>query len=86
MNRIIYKNENRYSEFLSVAKSISKKISKIEGVVGILATGGIARGYCDDYSDLDLIVYADDKVEDLFVQCRSNWKKVSEKTKYYLSW
>ena len=45
MNRIIYKNKNRYSEFLFAAKSISKKISKIEGVVGILATGGIARGY-----------------------------------------
>lgn len=62
MNRLIYKNKNRYSEFLSIAKSISKKISRIEGVVGILATGGVARGYCDDYSDLDLIVYADDKV------------------------
>ena len=56
-----YKGKNRYKEFLSAAKVISKKISKIEGVVGILATGGIGRGYCDDYSDLDLIVYVDDK-------------------------
>lgn len=27
----------------------------------MLATGGIGRGYSNDYSDLDLIVYADHK-------------------------
>ncbi len=61
MNKVIYKGKNRYREFLSAAKIISRKISKIEGVVGIAATGGIGRGYCDDYSDLDLIVYAEEE-------------------------
>ncbi len=61
MDEIKYKSQNRYNEFLSAAKIISSKISKIDGVVGILATGGLGRGYCDNYSDLDLIVYADDK-------------------------
>jgi len=61
MKKVKYKGKNRYNEFLAAAKIISKKISKIEGVVGILATGGMGRGYCDDYSDLDLIVYVDDK-------------------------
>lgn len=61
MKKVKYKGKNRYNEFLSAAKIISEKISKTEGVVGILATGGIGRGYCDDYSDLDLIVYVDDK-------------------------
>jgi len=61
MNKVIYKGKNRYREFLSVAKIISRKISKIEGVVGIVATGGIGRGYCDDYSDLDLIVYVEEE-------------------------
>jgi len=61
MKKVKYKGKNRYNEFLAAAKIISKKISKIEGVVGILATGGIGRGYCDDYSDLDLIVYVDAK-------------------------
>jgi len=61
MKKVKYKGKNRYKEFLAAAKIISKKISKIEGVVGVLATGGIGRGYCDDYSDLDLIVYVDDK-------------------------
>ena len=62
MKKVKYKGKNRYKEFLSAAKIISKKIYKIEGVVGILATGGIGRGYCDEYSDLDLIVYVDDKI------------------------
>lgn len=62
MKKVKYKGKNRYNEFLSAAKIISEKISKIEGIVGILATGGIGRGYCDEYSDLDLIVYVDDKM------------------------
>lgn len=57
--KVVYKGVNRYREFLSAAKIIAGKISRIEGVVGILGTGGIGRGYCDDYSDLDLIVYVD---------------------------
>jgi predicted nucleotidyltransferase len=61
MKKAKYKSKNRYKEFLTAAKLISKKISKIDGVVGILATGGLGRGHCDDFSDLDLIVYADDK-------------------------
>jgi len=43
MRKVKYKGKNRYNEFLSAAKIISKKTSKIEGVVGILATGGIGR-------------------------------------------
>jgi hypothetical protein len=61
MKKLKYRGENRYNEFLTAAKVVSKKVSKIKGVVGILATGGIGRGYCDDYSDLDLTVYVDDR-------------------------
>jgi hypothetical protein len=61
MKEAVYKSKNRYKEFLRAAKIISKKISTIPGVVGILATGGIGRGHCDHYSDLDLIVYVTEK-------------------------
>jgi hypothetical protein len=61
MDKLRYRGKNRYREFLSAARIISHKISAIDDVVGILATGGIGRGYCDDYSDLDLIVYVDDE-------------------------
>jgi hypothetical protein len=42
--KLAYRNDNRRDEFLQAAKAVSKKISTIEGVVGIRATGGIARG------------------------------------------
>ncbi len=61
MKRVNYRSKNRYHEFLHAAKIIAKKIAKIDGVIGILATGGIGRGHCDIYSDLDLIVYVDEK-------------------------
>lgn len=73
MNREIISG-NRYKEFLFAAKTITKKISKIKGVVGILATGCIGRGYCDNYSDLDLIIYADDnKVKDIKKYIAVGW-------------
>ena len=56
--KTVYRSRNRYREFLKAAKCIAGKVSKIDGVVGILGTGCIGRGHCDDYSDLDLIVYA----------------------------
>jgi predicted nucleotidyltransferase len=70
----VYRNVNRRDEFLRAAEAISKKISTIEGVVGILATGGIARGYCDDYSDLDLIVYTNaEKVAEIGSDIAVGW-------------
>jgi hypothetical protein len=53
-----YRSSNRHKEFLRAAKRIAARVSTIDGVVGILGTGCIGRGHCDDYSDLDLIVYA----------------------------
>jgi hypothetical protein len=61
MKRVKYRSKNRYREFLRAARTVARKISGIDGVVGILATGGMGRGHCDDYSDLDVVVYADDK-------------------------
>ena len=66
MPKVKYRGKNKFDEFLSAATTISGKISKIEGVVGILATGGLGRGFCEDHSDIDLIVYADkDKVREI---------------------
>jgi hypothetical protein len=43
---------------LRAARTICGKISKLEGIVGITAGGGLGRGHCDGFSDLDLTVYA----------------------------
>jgi len=76
---VAYKGVNRFREFLYAARIISGKISQIEGVVGILATGGIGRGYCDDYSDLDLIVYTDhSKVREVDKYIAVGWLRYKE--------
>lgn len=59
MARISYDGTNVNRMFRKAARVISGKIATIEGVIGIVAVGGVARGYSDEYSDLDLIVYAD---------------------------
>ncbi len=59
-SRIPCRGRNRYREFLAAARTIAAKVSRIDGVIGILAVGGIGRGYCDDFSDLDLTIYVDD--------------------------
>ncbi|MCP4568626.1 MAG: hypothetical protein GY841_13700 [FCB group bacterium] len=59
MARLCYKSKNLNRRFSRAARIIADKISKIDGVVGIVATGGIGRGYSDEFSDLDLIVYAE---------------------------
>ena len=59
MARKIYKSQNLNRKFSHAARVISKKISGIDGVIGILAIGGLTRGHSDSFSDLDLIVYAE---------------------------
>jgi hypothetical protein len=77
--KVVHEGPNRYREFLSAAKIIAGKISRIEGVVGILGTGGIGRGYCDDYSDLDLIVYVDHgKVREMDKCIAVGWLRYKE--------
>jgi predicted nucleotidyltransferase len=61
MGKTHYRSPNLNRKFLAAARTVSRKISTIDGVIGILATGGMARGHSDYYSDLDLVVYADDE-------------------------
>ena len=62
MHKLCYKSRNLNSRFRRAAGIIAGKVAAIDGVVGIVATGGIGRGHSDEFSDLDLIVYAEDAV------------------------
>jgi len=61
MAKLCYKSPNLNRTFIKAAGIIASKIATIDGVVGIVATGGIGRGHSDEFSDLDLIVYVDEK-------------------------
>lgn len=46
----------RFAEAKAVAKEFASKLRR-KGVVGIVFLGGIARGYFDKFSDIDIIVF-----------------------------
>ncbi len=48
--------DNRIDSFRRTADEIVKSLSHFDSVEGILYIGGLARGFADNYSDLDLIV------------------------------
>lgn len=50
-------SQNRCDGFRQKAQEFTKRFAAYEGVVGVLLTGGAARGYADHYSELDLAIY-----------------------------
>jgi predicted nucleotidyltransferase len=48
--------DNRIDSFRRTADEFVKSLSHFDSVEGILYIGGLARGFADKYSDLDLIV------------------------------
>jgi len=50
------KGKNRIEEPRKIAAQIVSDISSLEGVSGLVFEGGLARGFMDKYSDLDITV------------------------------
>lgn len=50
---------NKYRDFYRQAQVFADRFAAHQGVIGILVTGGMARGYADHFSELDLAVYLD---------------------------
>ena len=48
---------SQHDAFLCQARALACRFAAYEGVVGVLLTGGAARGYADHFSELDLAVY-----------------------------
>jgi hypothetical protein len=48
---------NEYEAYFRQAQVFADRFADREGVVGVLLTGGVARGYADHFSELDLAVY-----------------------------
>jgi len=55
-------SKGNYESMLIDAKEMAKKLSEKEGVLGITLCGGLSRGYTDDLSEIDLIIYLDDEI------------------------
>jgi len=50
-------SRNEYDAYLCQAQEFASRFATCMGVVGVLLTGGVARGYADHFSELDLAVY-----------------------------
>lgn len=51
------KGDNQIGRFRQIAEKLVSRLSLIEGVVGIVFMGGLARGFADRFSDVDIDVY-----------------------------
>lgn len=48
---------NDHAAFFRQAQDFADRFAAHEGIVGVLLTGGVARGYADRFSEIDLAVY-----------------------------
>ena len=48
---------NSYSAYFQQAQQFAERFASHKGVMGVLLTGGVARGHADHFSELDLAVY-----------------------------
>ena len=51
------RHPNNHPAFFRHARDLAVRFAAHEGVVGVLLTGGVARGYADHFSEIDLAVY-----------------------------
>ncbi len=53
------KSKNIIDEMLQVLNNNLERFIKLEGVIGVTLNGGLSRGYADDLSEIDLVIYLD---------------------------
>lgn len=59
------KGKNRIKKHRQIAETLTSQIAQHKGVVGMLYIGGLARGFADKHSDIDVIALLAEKDENL---------------------
>lgn len=61
MNRpyVNLNSENIIEKLLQALEEELSKFKAIEGIIGITLNGGLARGYADKFSEIDIVIYLD---------------------------
>jgi predicted nucleotidyltransferase len=54
---VVLKGENQIERFSRVADRFVSEVSSYDGVSGIVLLGGLARGFVDEFSDVDVTVF-----------------------------
>lgn len=59
------RGDNQIDKFTKIAENLVSKVVRFKGVTGIVVLGGLARGFADKYSDVDVLVFLDKRDENL---------------------
>jgi len=59
------KGENQVKRFRQIAEGLVSEVSLLDGVAGIVFIGGLVRGFADEFSDVDIIVFLSGRDEGL---------------------
>jgi len=76
---VVLKGENQIERFSRVADRFVSEVSSFSGVSGIVLLGGLARGFVDEFSDVDVTVFLDkaDKSLESRIRCIAEKEKRS---------
>jgi len=55
-------SESNFEEMVNDAKIMVQNLMNQKGVIGITLSGGLSRGYGDELSEIDLIIYLEDDI------------------------
>ncbi|MFX0031841.1 MAG: nucleotidyltransferase domain-containing protein [Promethearchaeota archaeon] len=62
------KSKNHYQDLIKGAEWMVSQLKDLTGVIGITLSGGLSRGYGDELSEIDLMIYLDKKAYEKWSQ------------------
>ncbi len=71
MRTLTRSKKNHIKEFRATAGRMADRIEKVDGVIGMIFLGGLAREYADRYSDIDITVFVRKRDADLVKRMRA---------------
>jgi hypothetical protein len=78
------KTENKINNFKTALHDKLKYFESLEGVCGITLNGGMSRGYVDQFSEIDLVIYLNQDTYNLWSNGKSPVPTGITKFNYYL--
>lgn len=87
-----HRSINMHKRYINVAKKISRYFSQIENVEAIVIGGSLARGFYDDYSDIEMYVYYrgrmpdENKIRDILNELNSSLTRSQKIFWFHKAW
>jgi predicted nucleotidyltransferase len=59
------RGENQIEHFRQITEELTSRITAYKGVAGVVFIGGLARGFADKFSDVDIVAFLSNRDERL---------------------